>query len=67
MVSVVVITFFLSWLPLYAIFSYVKFSEVVPSAAGKYVPLLMHAGWLVEMQRPTTDKTVAAGMQNSIL
>lgn len=37
MVSVVVITFFLSWLPLYAILCYAKFSEsaeLVTSAAG---------------------------------
>lgn len=66
MVSVVVVTFFLSWLPLYALFSYVKFSEVVPSVAGTYI-YLKYACWLVEMQRPTTDKTVAVGMQKSIL
>lgn len=39
MVLVVVITFFLSWLPLYAILSLVKFpenAEVVESVAGTY-------------------------------
>lgn len=40
MVLVVVITFFLSWLPLYAILCFVKFpgnGEEVTSVAGKYV------------------------------